>query len=458
MYESFFNLREKPFSLNPDPEYLYQSRRHQAALTMLEYGLAGQAGFVVLTGEVGSGKTTLIRHFLRRANDEATVGVITNTHESLGDLMQWIAFAFGLESGKKDKVELYADFMNFVRNIYQNGSRVILVVDEAQNMSVETLEELRMLSNINVEKDMMLQTILVGQPELLEKLSRPELAQFAQRVAIDYHLTRLSYQETRAYIRHRLQVAGGSPDLFNIEAIGGIFYFSNGIPRVINTLCDSALVYAFADEKYQVDVATILAVAADRRTGLMKSIGEQYKDIDRMSLQAALQRFASYENDELSNPTEPFELDMDPRRERDVEPRREREIEREPTDGRSEASHRIPEPTRSMTSIEEKNSATEAADGHDPAHDTKSIWNRRSFQNGKIGKEPTTNTAQRMVRLPTPRPMTGPTLSEPTLKPLADADDPPVAKIPFGREPIISPPHVEPARSRRPKRWWRFRL
>jgi len=293
MYEDFFNLREKPFSLNPDPAFLYLSPRHRTALNVLEYGLARQAGIVVLTGEVGSGKTTLIRHFLGQIGDDATVGVITNTHPALGDLLKWIAVAFKLDFKGKESFELYQEFVEFVEAEFSAGRRTILIVDEAQHLDMETLEELRMLSNVNVGKDIMLQTVLSGQPELLDTLKHPELRQFAQRVLVDYHLGALNFAETRAYIEHRIRVAGGDPNIFTLEAIGGIYYMSGGVPRLINSISDIAMVYAFADDSRQVELQTVLAIIEDRQSGVSRLSGGRAQDVEKESLMVAVSKFLS---------------------------------------------------------------------------------------------------------------------------------------------------------------------
>lgn len=267
MYEAFYGFTEKPFSLLPDPTFLYPSKKHQMALTMLEYGLANQAPITVVTGEVGSGKTTLVRALLNTIGDDVSVGLISNTHESLGDLMQWVALAFGLQYRGKQKVELYEDFVQFTVDEYARGRRTVLIIDEAQNMSVESLEELRLLSNVNADKSQVLQLLLVGQPELRATLNRQELRQFAQRIASSFHLSSLNREETGEYIGHRLEVAGGRRDLFDDPAKQAVWYHSRGIPRVINTLCDMALVYGFAEERPRIDQTLVRCVVEDRKEG-----------------------------------------------------------------------------------------------------------------------------------------------------------------------------------------------
>jgi type II secretory pathway predicted ATPase ExeA len=267
MYEAFYVLREKPFALTPDPQFLYRSPKHLAGLMMLEYGLLNQAGFIVLTGEVGCGKTLLIRQLLNRQNDTITVGVISNANHAFGKLLQWICLAYALDYRNKGDAELYDLFATFLATEYKNGRRVVLIVDEAQNLGPQTLEELRVLSNLNADKHLMLQVVLVGQPELRELLQRTELRQFAQRIGVDHHLPPLSPQEVRRYVWHRLRVAGGRLNLIEVEAIDVVCRASRGIPRLINQLCDTALVYGYANRSPTVSAALIRQVVRDRTTG-----------------------------------------------------------------------------------------------------------------------------------------------------------------------------------------------
>ncbi len=274
MYEKFYGFRSRPFSLLPDPEFLYLSKKHHMALTLLEYGLWNQASFSVVTGGIGTGKTTLIRHLLNKLERDIVVGLISNTHPSFGELLQWILLAFNLDYGGKDKVGMYKTFVDFLIREYAANRRTVLIIDEAQNMSHEALEELRMLSNINAEKDQILQIILVGQIGLREHLRDPILEQFAQRIAVDYHLESLDIQETRNYIRHRLEVVGGDPNLFNDEGCEAIYRYSGGVPRLINLLCDTALVYGYAEQCRCIDSRLVDAVAHDRQKGGVLPIRE----------------------------------------------------------------------------------------------------------------------------------------------------------------------------------------
>ena len=267
MYKTHFGLREKPFSLLPDPSFLYLSDKHRMALALLQYGLSNQAGFTAITGGIGTGKTTLIRYLLNTMEQDVTVGLISNTHRSFGELLQWILLAFNLDYTNKSKVEMYQTFVDFMVHEYARKRRTVLIVDEAQNMSADTLEELRMLSNINADKDQVLQVVLVGQQQLRDTLRRPDLVQFAQRIAVDYHLTALTAEDTQAYIRHRLSVAGGEADLFTDEACAAVHRHSHGVPRLVNLLCDLAMVYGYAERRDQIDADLIADVARDKQAG-----------------------------------------------------------------------------------------------------------------------------------------------------------------------------------------------
>ncbi len=264
MYESFYGLREKPFSIQPDPDFLFMSQRHTLAYSMLEYGLLSRAGFTVICGDIGCGKTTLIRQLLNTLGDDVSVGLVTNTHQDMGNLLEWIMLAYGLPFEGKSQVSQYDAFQRFLIGEYGKKRRVVLIVDEAQNLSVSALEYLRMLSNINADKDQLLQTILVGQPQLRELLRRPELQQLAQRVAVDFFIPPLGTVEVADYIEHRLRVAGRDRSIFSPLAMARIAKAAHGIPRNINTLCDMALVYGYAHEARVIDVHLIEEVLQDR--------------------------------------------------------------------------------------------------------------------------------------------------------------------------------------------------
>jgi general secretion pathway protein A len=264
MYEHFYGLREKPFAVTPDPAYLYLAKRHRHALTLLEYVLTEATGFALITGEVGCGKTTVVRHFLEHTDRQLNVGFITNTHPGFGPLLPWIMEALGMDVGQATASEQFRRFVTHIKQEYQAGRRVVLVVDEAQNLGVAGLEELRVLSNLNIGSHMLLQTILIGQPELRATLGMQQLRQFAQRISIDHHLEALHAEETLGYVRHRLTVAGGRPDLFTPEALDLIHECTGGVPRVINIVCDTALVYAFSDQRASVGIDTVENVIQDR--------------------------------------------------------------------------------------------------------------------------------------------------------------------------------------------------
>lgn len=264
MYEQFYGFSEKPFSLTPDPSFLYLGSKHSMGLAMLRYGLMNHAGISVLTGEIGSGKTTLLRYLIGESDEGLTIGLISNTHEAFGSLMEWIAVAFGLEASSSSRAALYDEFTQFLIAQFAAGRRTVLIVDEAQNLSTSTLEELRLLTNINADKDQPLQLILVGQPELRQKLRNPSLIQFVQRIAVDYHLAPLEAQETSQYIAHRLESAGGDPSLFSRAACRFIHYQTGGVPRLINSLCDTALVYGFAGNAAAIEADLVYDLVLER--------------------------------------------------------------------------------------------------------------------------------------------------------------------------------------------------
>src|ERR1700716_3508860 len=248
MYEAFYQLREKPFSILPDPDLIYWGKMHSMAFTMLEFGLMNNAGFTVITGEIGSGKTTLVRHLLKKISPGITVGLISNSPQGRQELLQWILMSLG-QPFEGDYPNLFKDLQDFLYGQYANGRHTILIIDEAQNLEPEALEHLRMISNINADKFQILQLILVGQPQLRDLLLAPKLHQFAQRISSDFHLDPLGDRDVINYIAFRLQAVGAPPPprtLFTLEACARIAAASGGIPRMINILCDTALVYGFA--------------------------------------------------------------------------------------------------------------------------------------------------------------------------------------------------------------------
>lgn len=269
MYEDFYNFKELPFAVPPDPEYLFLSDKHKKALSNLEYSIVNKAAFTVITGEVGSGKTTLVRELIRKLGNDVEVGLVSNVNIStFEELLQWILYSFELDYVDKDKVELFDVFTEYVIDTYAANKRVVLIIDEAQNLSADVLEQLRMLSNINADKHKVLQLILVGQPNFWDTLRRPELLQFVQRIEVDYFLSSLDLEETKQYIQHRLSVAGGNPDLFEPDTYLPIWKCTNGVPRLINILCGMALVYAFAEQKKKITKSIVDLVIKEKRCGL----------------------------------------------------------------------------------------------------------------------------------------------------------------------------------------------
>ncbi len=271
MYERFYNLRERPFALSPDPEYLYLSRVHREALDYVRYGIESRAGFIVITGEIGSGKTTLLQTLLQRIDDRTVVARLVNTTLDPRELLEAILLDFGLDTTGKSKPVLLRDLGQFLVQQRANGRRPLLVIDEAQNLSLQALEEIRLLSNLETEKSKLLQILLSGQPDLRDKLSSPELEQFRQRIAVSYHLTPLDAADTEAYINYRLQHAAvGRPPQFPSDAAALIHALSRGIPRTINVICDAVLVFGYAEERRDIDRALVEEVVRElEETGVL---------------------------------------------------------------------------------------------------------------------------------------------------------------------------------------------
>jgi general secretion pathway protein A len=266
MYLSFFGLNEKPFAITPDPRYLYLSERHAEALAHLLYGINEAGGFVQLTGEVGTGKTTIVRSLLAQTPKNAEIALILNPKMTAPEFLLTICEELGIGvpdsalGSLKDLVDILSEYL---LRAHAAGHRVVLVVDEAQNLSPEVLEQVRLLTNLETNTQKLLQIILIGQPELRELLARNELRQLAQRITGRYHLNPLSHDETAAYVRHRLRVAGATTDIFAPQSLNAVFSLSQGVPRVINVICDRALLGAYSLDRHRVTASLVRSAAAE---------------------------------------------------------------------------------------------------------------------------------------------------------------------------------------------------
>lgn len=261
MYLSFFGFKEYPFNVTPDPKFLYFGEAYQDALAYLVYGIRMRKGFVVLTGEIGIGKTTVINALLERLDDSHRIAHLVHSNMSLKDMLRFIFRDFGLDAIGKSKSELLLALQDFLIRLDQKGGNAVLIIDESQNLRSWQLEEIRLLSNIETAKRKLIQIVLVGQPELLHLINSNELRQFKQRVGLHFHLKPLDREEIEAFIEHRLSMAGyQGRKIFDDGALGEIHQFSEGIPRLINTICDRALVKACVSNQHKVDKKLIRQV------------------------------------------------------------------------------------------------------------------------------------------------------------------------------------------------------
>ncbi len=259
-YLQHFNLSEQPFRLTPDPDFIYWSKQHARAKAYMESTIWLADGFVIITGEIGSGKTTMLQSFLSELDDSVVYAMVSQTQLTATEFLQAVLTEFGFKPFDKRKVELLDMLNMFLIEQYSNGKKVVLIVDEAQNLSRKVLEEIRMISGIETHKEKVLRIILTGQPELRDKLDAPSLKQLVQRVRLRFHLNALDARETQEYIEHRLTIGGHEKkDIFTDECFEIIHRYSGGVPRLINTLCDTALLCAFADEKHCVEAADVMA-------------------------------------------------------------------------------------------------------------------------------------------------------------------------------------------------------
>lgn len=257
-YMEHFKFEQPPFGLTPDPEFVYWSKQHSRAKAFMESTIWLSDGFVVITGEIGSGKTTLLQSFLSELDDNVIYAVISQTQLSPTQFLQAMLTEFGFKPFKKKKVELLDMLNMFLIEQYSTGKKVILIVDEAQNLSAKVLEEVRLLSGIETQKEKVMRIIIAGQPELKETLDSPDLKQLVQRVRLRFHLGPLDRADTKKYIEHRLAIAGrAGGDIFADETFEVIYRYTGGVPRLINTLCDSSLLVAFADEKHEISAEDV---------------------------------------------------------------------------------------------------------------------------------------------------------------------------------------------------------
>jgi putative secretion ATPase (PEP-CTERM system associated) len=265
MYLSYYGLKIKPFQLKPDPNFFFSSKGHKRAMAYLEYGLSQEDGFIIVTGEIGAGKTTLMRHLFQKLERERFIAVqLVNTHLDSEDILRMVAAAFGLAHLNSTKATLLLELEQFFRQSDREGKRVLLLVDEAQNLSPSALEELRMLSNFQTDDKLLLQTFLLGQPEFRKILLGNSMQQLRQRVIATYHLGPLDTDETKSYIEHRLTTAGWSGDPFlRDDAFNAIYNFTKGIPRRINTLCDRLLIMGCLEELHTLSSVEVNEVIRD---------------------------------------------------------------------------------------------------------------------------------------------------------------------------------------------------
>ena len=294
MYKAFYNLQRNPFEISPDPSFLFPTKRHNEALAALYYGVRRHKGFVVMTGEVGTGKTLLVRCLLQLLNrNNVSYAYIFNSRLSPHEFLQYIAGDFGLSVSGKTKGELLLELSQYLIARHQKQLTTVLVVDEAHHIAEDVLEEIRLLTNLETTQEKLLQILLVGQPELDEKLDSVQLRQLKQRIALRCQLEALDLEETRGYIHRRLQLAGVTPEgakqLFADDAMTRIYRYSRGIPRLINTICENALITSFAKKSRSVVSQTIEEVALDFRLGVNSNVAAETKSGTGQSNQDAVQ-------------------------------------------------------------------------------------------------------------------------------------------------------------------------
>ncbi|MGR3540538.1 MAG: ExeA family protein [Hasllibacter sp.] len=263
LYCDFFGLRERPFTLVPDPDAIFWSEQHRRAYMILEYALMSRAPVTLITGEIGAGKTTLVQALLRGAGEDVTIGLVSNAQGSRGDVLSWALASLGIPAPSEDYVRKFQALEAFLISEYAAGRRVVLIFDEAQNLSAEGIEQLRLLTNVNSGKDELIQLVLVGQPELRQMVLDPSLRQLAQRITAAFHLGPMEKADVRAYLAHRMRAAGGAGTEFSIRAADAIHEATGGVPRLVNQLADFALLYAWSADRPKIGIETVRAVQKD---------------------------------------------------------------------------------------------------------------------------------------------------------------------------------------------------
>ncbi|SPJ13680.1 General secretion pathway protein A (fragment) [Syntrophobacter sp. SbD2] len=280
MYRKYFGMKRSPFSIAPDPRFLYVSEQHREAMAHLLYGIRSDGGFVLLTGEVGTGKTTIVRSLLQTPHKNIVVAFIIHPALSVDELLAAICDEFAIGYPRKTSIKDLVDRINaFLLDLNARRKKAILIIDEAQNLGHNVLEQIRLLTNLETNERKLLQIILVGQPELRDKLARPELRQLAQRIVARCHLEALSKADLFLYVNHRLEVAGGKTELFSQEALNRLYVYSGGIPRLINILCDRALLGAFVLQKEFVDSVTLAKAAGEVLGPPLSATGRRFKAV-----------------------------------------------------------------------------------------------------------------------------------------------------------------------------------
>jgi len=283
MYFKFYDFKEEPFSLTPNSRFFFESSKHTEALNTLVYAIEGRKGFVVITGDIGSGKTTVCRKLLNKLDPTTKTALITNTHISGKDLLCSILEDLEVEYAPGSKSRLLAQLNEYLIEQLMNDINVVLIIDEAQNLRPAVLEEVRMLSNLETENEKLIQIVFMGQPELKKKLALPRLEQLRQRIAVYYHLTPLSQEETRGYILHRLKLASESDRrYFTDKALNVVYQYAGGVPRLINQICDSALLNGFIYEKEKIDDKLMNEVISESPTNQILASGRKISSVGEL--------------------------------------------------------------------------------------------------------------------------------------------------------------------------------